>query len=234
MPAERAAPGAALTLCLAALLACADPPRPVAGDEPLGADGLERVPSRRLAVLYERTDASFAPYSKVRVAFAGVAYRDPPPDRALSGPSGTGANYALTPDQRDRLERDFVATFERELVGSGLYAAAALSGPEVLDVRGRIVDLLVEVPPEIPIPDHSYVGRSGEATLILEVFDSTSGRALLRLADRRVLAQPTGSALYRSGPVSSASDLRRALTRWARALRDRLGELRERDLAASG
>jgi len=218
--------GRALTLCLAALLACADPPRSVELREDLGPDGLKRAPSDRVGLLYLRPGASLAAYSKVRIQLLEVAYRSPP-SRSRTGPSGARMNYALAPDQRERLERDFLAAFQRELVDSGLFAGATDPGPDVLDVRGRLVDLVVEVPPESHASDRSYVRRAGELTLVLDVVDSRSGQALLRIADRRVLSQSAGSTLYRSSPVTHTAALRRALSRWARLLRDHLAALRQ-------
>jgi hypothetical protein len=221
----------AIGLVVALALACADPPRKLAQSEPVTADGLRRVPSRMLGASYVHPGADLTAYSRVRIELGEIAY-ERPPTRARSGRSGVGESYALTDRQRDRLERFFREAFRRELVESGRFEAATDVGPGVLDVRGRIVDLRVEVPPEPRASDRSFVRRAGELTLILDVADSHSGESLVRIADRRVISQTGDFDLYRSDSVTHAAELRKAFSRWARLLGERLDELRAQPPAA--
>jgi hypothetical protein len=219
----------ALAVCgVALLMACIDAPRKLRNEQELAADGLQRVSSRRVGASYVRPGASLAGYSRVRISLDGLEYRRPP-RHVRSAPAAGGGNYALGPQQRARFEREFVAAFEHELVESGLYAAATAPGPAVLDVRGRVVDLVVEVPPEAPGSNRTLVRRAGELTMILDAVDSRSGAVLLRMADRRVISQTGDRELYVSSSVSNMAQVRKNLSRWARLLRDRLTELRELD-----
>jgi hypothetical protein len=214
----------ALVLLGAGLLACADPPLRLDAEATLDTDGLVRVPSRRVGGSYLRPGASLRGYSKLRIVFTGVEY-ERPPTRARSGPSGTGANYALTPQQQARLERYFHETFERELAASPDFEVAAAPGAGVLDVRGSIVDLVVQVPSDTRTSDRSFVRRAGEMTLILDASDSQTGEVLVRLADRRVISQSGDFHLYGNDSVNQSAAVRKAFARWARLLRERLEEL---------
>jgi hypothetical protein len=216
-----------LALCgVALLVGCIDSPRRVREAEALGSDGLERVSSRVVGASFVRPGASLAGYSRVRISLTGFEYRNPPKD-VRTAPRVGGGNYALSERQEARLEREFRQAFERELIGSGLYAAAEAPGPDVLDVRGRVIDLVVDVPPEVPATQTNLVRRAGEMTMVLDVADSRSGEVLVRMADRRVISATGDTGLYVSDSVSNLAQVRKNLSRWARLLRERLEELRQ-------
>ena len=200
---------APLLLLTTALVACADPPRRVGREEALSADGLVRVPSRRVSGSYVRPGADLSRYSKARIELVGVEYEREPSQRR-SGPAGTHTNYALTAHQLARIEQYFLEAFERELLGKGGLSAADAAGPDVLDVRGRIVDLVVQVPPEPRPSDRSFVRRAGVLTLIVDIGDSRTGESLVRLADRRVISETGDFELYSSDSVSHTAALRKA------------------------
>ena len=104
---------------------------------------------------------------------------------------------------------------------------------EGMPVRGRIVDLVVQVPPAPRPSDRSFVRRAGVLTLIVDIGDSRTGESLVRIADRRVISETGDFELYRSDSVSHTAALRKAFSRWARLVRDRVEELRS-DAGAPG
>lgn len=222
-----------LALCGVALLAgCIDAPRQVRDAEQLGADGLERVPSRRVGASFVRPGASLASYARVRISLDGIEYRSPPKE-VRTAPRVGADNYALSPRQEARLAREFHQAFERELIGDDLFAAADGPGPDVLDVRGRVIDLVVDVPPEVNAFDTQLARRAGEMTMVLDAVDSDSGQVLVRIADRRVISATGDTGLYVSDSVSNLAEVRKNLARWARLLHDRLVELRQAGGAGS-
>jgi hypothetical protein len=75
-------------------------------------------------------------------------------------------------ETRARFEEEVSEVFAEELAKSERFTVSDTVGPDVLVIRGGMIDIVSNVPPE-------YVGRSevflsslGEATLVLEVVDS--------------------------------------------------------------
>ena len=113
--------------------------------------------------------------------------------------------------------------FLDELGKSEKYTLVNESGPDVLLVRGALLDVVSYVPPE-PIGRGSiYLSRVGEATLVLEVRDSITEAILVRTVDRRA-AEAMGGWLQESNRVTNTSEVRRLAKRWASLLRTRLDE----------
>lgn len=186
-------------------------------------DGLHRVKARRISVAYLRPGASFAGYRSVLIEPVEVFYKRPPNDpRGMRG-SGRG-NWALEPRDMDLFRSLFQEALEKQMSQSQIFTIVDTPSPETLRIRGHIVDLVVNTPPERG-PDIVFVSVSGEMTLILDVSDSQSLRPLARLSERREI-KPGGSGggLRRSG-VHEWAEVRRIFGRWAQLLREGLEEL---------
>ena len=64
------------------------------------------------------------------------------------------------------------------------------------------------------IPTRTYTATTGAATLLLELFDSTTGQILGRAVDRRTAGRSSGFAT-RSNRVTNRGDARREFRAWA-------------------
>jgi hypothetical protein len=193
-------------------------------DAPVTHDGLRRVENARADLAFVKPGVDLRGYSKVVLDPVSIAYKRP--QRAKRS-GRAGDEFALSPKQTDQMKRYFQEAFEAELGKSQVYQLVSEPGPDVLRVRGQIVDLVVNVPPRSPSgPDRTFVASAGEMTLVLELSDSESGEVLARVADRRAARSPTGD-LTESSPVSNWSEVRRMFARWARLLRERLDTVRE-------
>jgi hypothetical protein len=96
-----------------------------------------------------------------------------------------------------------------------------------LIVVGALDDIVSRVPPQRTGRGDIWISSVGEATLILEIIDSTSGEVLARAVDRRA-AQPASRTGVRSSTVSSTAEVRRLARRWATQLRNGLDSFHER------
>jgi hypothetical protein len=221
----------AVALALTALAGCGGPPPGIEFDATAEhaqtADGLHRVKARRIGAAWLRPGASFAAYDAVLFDPVSVSYKSPPrsassgkKDRSRSG------NFALGDENTARLRRIFQEAFEKQLGESDVFSVASEAGPNVLRVSGQIVDLVVNVPRQSG-RDRLFVMDAGEMTLILDVRDSLSGRALARIADRRAIRPTSAGAtrVYESGPVNNWSAVRQITNDWARFLRQGLDDL---------
>ena len=111
------------------------------------------------------------------------------------------------------------------------------AGPDVLEVKPSIINLDVYAPD----PDNlssawtqTYTRGSGEATLILELYDSISNQLLARAIDRKVDSESNFSRIPRT-QATNVADARYAFSNWASLLvkgldEARLGNLKSQDM----
>lgn len=208
-----------LAALVVVLSACTGPTGSVRFMDETTADGLRRIRSSRLDRVWLMPGASLQEYSEVVLLPVTVAYKRPPRGRGRSG------NFALTSTQMERLERSFQDAFTQEIGNSPIFEIVSEPGPQALSVRGRIVDLVLEVEPSPPGRGGTFVRRTGVMTLILDVSDSITGAPLARVADRSEMSPTGGFQGFESNPVNNAAAVRQTLSRWARILRDGLDAL---------
>lgn len=97
-------------------------------------------------------------------------------------------------------------------------------GPEVLLIRGALLDVISYIPPE-PVGGrvNVYLSQVGEATLVLELRDSITEAIMARAVDRRAAEGMT--RLTESNRVSNVTEVKRLARHWGRLLQTRLDEL---------
>ena len=96
-------------------------------------------------------------------------------------------------------------------------------GPAALILDVRLLGIVAELPPEQLGASDIYLGAVGEATLVLELRDSLSGRTLYRAVDRRPMVRDNA----RSNAVTTWTELRRWARRWAVRLTEGLAAIRD-------
>ena len=95
-------------------------------------------------------------------------------------------------------------------------------GPEVLLIRGGLLDVVSRVPPETIGRSSIWIDSVGEATLVLEVRSSESNSIYARAVDRRAAS----SAMMReSNRVTNRAEVRRLGRRWGSLIREALDTL---------
>jgi hypothetical protein len=149
----------------------------------------------------------------------GVEYR---PGGATRQTVRTTSNdhFALTPEQKAKFEEKMREAFLGELQKGEHFEIVMEPGPDVLLIRGGLLDVVSFVPPEPIGRGDIYLSRVGEITLVLEIRDSITGAILLRAVDRRAAESATGFS--RSSSVSSAAEVTRLARIWGGILRDGL------------
>ena len=66
------------------------------------------------------------------------------------------------------------AVFIDELSKSRFYELTEAPGPDVLLVHGQLLDVVSRTPPQRAGRGNTFINSFGEATLVLEIFDSQS------------------------------------------------------------
>jgi len=192
-------------------------------------DGLTRVDNTRMNTVWARKDIDLSSYTKVRFESVNVEYR--PAKGPYSGRAGTASTWSRSQntfpldDASKKLVADTIfSAFQEELAKSDKYTMIDIEGPDVLTVRASLLDVVSRVPPESIGRGSVYLESVGEATLVLELYDSESNAILARSVDRRA-AERAGGAMMNSNPVSNKAEVARLGRAWGAMLRSGLESL---------
>lgn len=182
-------------------------------------DGLEKINVKGIDLAYARPGATLAAYNKVKLEPVEVAFHKD------WNPTRTGSRLKITADERENIRtgvsKIVYDEFVKELQAKSNYKVVDESGPDVLRVKAKIVNLYVNA------PDTGTTGRSrtytlstGEMTILAELYDSETGQLLARIVDRREARNTTMLTL--SNSVVNAGEARDIASSWARILRNGL------------
>jgi len=179
-------------------------------------DGLYRVRGTTLDDVWVKSGFDLTPYSKIMPVNGGIAYREvrDPGNTARARSSAT--EFPISEANRQRLADTVSEEFRKEFEGLQSYELVSAPGPGVLTLKLSLIDVVSSVPPDTIGRTDVYLRSVGEATLVLELYDSESGEILARAVDRRAAE----SAYPRqSNPVTNWAEVRRLASTWARILR---------------
>ncbi len=191
-------------------------------DAELSFDGLHMVDNSRADVAWARPDFDISGYTKIWPVGAGVEYRQVKNRGKTSIDRSRGGPYFIDDKSRAQFEEAVGKVFKEELQKIEKYELVDGPGPDVLMVRGGLLNVTSYVPPD-PIGGRSfmYLSSVGEATLVLELRDSETGTILARSVDRRA-AETIGGTFTRSNSVTNSAEVRRLIRYWATRLREGL------------
>lgn len=166
-------------------------------------DGLVEVKSQRFDHLYLRPGADFRGYTKVMLDPTQVTFAKTWLTDLNSRNSRIAVLQGTTAADADRIAEDVRSSLRNVFAGafrSAGYEIVAASGGDVLELSLRLIDLSINAPQTVTqaLPSRVYTHNAGQATLALEILDSTSGVLLGRVVDRR-------TAGNRGGPDRSGS-----------------------------
>lgn len=200
---------------LAALIWLATP-LALAADEPSGNwDGLVEIKPKRVDAAFLLPGADFRPYKKVMMDPVEVAFKKDW-EKNYNRDAAT-LSQRLTSEDVEKIAQaardNFTEVFTEAYKNAGMEFVTA-PGPDVLRVRPGVVNLYITAPDNMSSGrSRTYTMESGEATLFLEVRDSTTGALLGRAVDRRN-TRNTGRVQV-SNSVTNLSDFRALFKQWA-------------------
>jgi hypothetical protein len=210
---------------LAALMLAVTCGAAVADDMPESWDGLVQVKPKRMDAAYLMPGADFRPFTKlmidpVEVAFAKNWLRSQNDSRNLS--------RQVTQEDADKIlaaaRSNFDEVFIETLTKAG-YTIVQAPGPDVMRLSTAVLNLYVTAP-DVPTAGRSvtYTTEAGEATLVIEVRDSTTNLLLGRVLDRR---ETQRSTMQMTTSVTNRAEFRTLFRAWADIVVKGLGELKE-------
>lgn len=186
-------------------------------------DGLYRVKGGTADAAWVRKGADISQYSKIMLQGVGIEYRPGGESGRLYYSRRSADHFEISDKQKERLVEILTEAFRKELGKSEHFTIVSEPGPDVLLIRGALLDVVSFVPPEPIGRGEIFLSRVGEATLVLEIRDSVSDAILVRAVDRRA-AEDAARGFSRSNRVFNAAEVRRMAQAWARKLRERLDE----------
>jgi hypothetical protein len=211
-------------LAVVALSGCTSTPEFQSGpDAEVTHDGLTRLDKTVMDAVWARTDIDLSSYDKIMLEGIGIEYR--PVTGPYSGRAGTSSMRRST-DTEFQLDDKTKALVREEITGAFVDELSRISsfkivdqpGPDVLTVRVGLLDVVSMVPPDSVGRVSVYLDRVGEATLVLELRDSTSNAILARAVDRRAAERGAGN-MVESNKVTNRSEVRRLGRTWAGIVR---------------
>lgn len=191
-------------------------PLALAADEPPGNwDGLVEIKPKRVDAAYLLPGADFRPYKKLMMDPVEVAFKKDW-EKNYNRDAAT-LSQRLTPEHVEKIAQaardNFTEVFTEAYKNAGLELVTT-PGPDVLRIRPGVVNLYITAPDTMTSSrSRTYTMESGEATLFLEVRDSTTGALLGRALDRRN-TRNTGRVQV-SNTVTNLSDFRVLFKSWA-------------------
>lgn len=212
----------ALSLVAVAVLGCAsEPTLDTSPDAVLSFDGLAPVKGGRMDAAWAKPGFDIEPYSKVMLKGVGVEYRPGGETGRTYYSKSQGGHFEVTPEQKERFETIMGEAFREEMAKGKNFEIVDEPGPDVLLIVGGLLDVVSYIPPEPVGSGNIYLSRVGEATLVLEIRDSTTNAMIIRAIDRRAAEDSTGG-FSQSNRVTNTAEFRRVAIAWARILREGL------------
>ena len=156
---------------------------------PVEWDGLRRVSSKRMDLVYLQPGADFRGYTKVIVDPTEVSFRKNWQKDYNRGSRDLGGKVSDR-DIQDAIAKGVVAASDifTEAWRSGGYAIADQPGPDVLRVKTAVANISVNAPDvRSSARSYSFSEEAGQATLVIEVQglpDRSASRARNRPGNR--------------------------------------------------
>jgi len=183
-------------------------------------DGLHEVQHSAADKAWAMPGIDLSGYSKIMVQGAGIEYRPGGESgRMYSARSGSGP-FEVTEEQKTRFRQVVGEVVLDELGKSEKFTLVNEPGPDVLLIRGALLDVVSYVPPEPIGRSEIFLSEVGAVTLVLEIRDSITDAILVRAVDRDIIGDD--GMMSNSNRVSNTADVKRVIRRWMSALRERL------------
>ncbi len=187
-------------------------------------DGLTLQPNTKAALVYLRTGVDFSVYKKIGLLDCTVAFKKDW-QREQNRTNPLAVSKADMDRIRDKLSKEFETIFRNELETKGGYQMVDVTGPDVLVLAPAILDLDITAPPSSQSGrSRTFATSAGQMTLVLQMYDSTTGEILARAADRR--AGRNSANMMWQNAATNKQEADRILKAWAVALREALDRLR--------
>jgi hypothetical protein len=199
------------SLALVTALAFGNANATAAGYAEVSPEGLKLIPNTKVDALYLREGVDFSGYDKFAMLECFVAFRA----NYQLDQNGTQSFRVTASDMlriKKQLAQQFQNVFVQQLTAKGEKYVTAV-GKGVLILRPSILNLDVAAPQTMNSGSNTLTFNAGQATLVLEIFDSVSSQLLARIIDTEVAGQ--SSIMISRNSMSNRADANALLKSWA-------------------
>ena len=189
-------------------------------------DGLHRVHDSKAAIVYAEPGASLAPYQRIKLLDAYVAFKK---NWERDQRSASADPLRLSSKDIERIKNNLASEFNSvftEVLNEGGFPVVDEAGDDVLLLRPAIINLDVNAPDTMSAGrTQTYTRSAGEMTLYIELYDSVTGDLLAKAMDRKA---DRDSGLYTwSNSVTNKAAADRILKGWAALLLNALKDAQQ-------
>jgi len=124
-------------------------------------------------------------------------------------------HFTISEEGRAKFETIVSEVVAKELSRSKQFDIVDEIGPQTLLVRGMILDIVSNVPPNVGRQANVHLSSMGEATFIFELIDAETGVIQARMGDRRYIQPPSRMNDLNTAPTNSAT-VWNDVEQWAR------------------
>jgi hypothetical protein len=164
-------------------------------------------------------DADFRQYDKLYLWEAIFEYRDVGEARRYRSSMMGSRKHEFGIAEADR--RDFEAivgaAFDKEIKRGKRFRIVNEIGPGTMIMRAAVLDIISRVPPETVGRSEIYLSSIGEATLVMELIDASTGESLAVVAERRAMGRPHGGTIDFNTPPTNNVTITSDVKRWSAA-----------------
>ena len=171
-----------------------------------------------LASTWVRPDADIRRYGKLYLWQPEFQFREGGATSAgttselMRGESGP---FAISEEDQERFKQQVTDVFVAELARGKLFEVVDRVGPETLIVRAGFLDIVSDVPPNVERYGNIHLASVGEATIVFELIDASTGVIQARAAERQQIQPEWRTRGVNTAPANSAT-VWADVERWAR------------------
>ena len=185
-----------------------------AAGSPESWDGLVEIEAKRMDAVFVLPGADFRPYKKVMFDPTEVAFNKDWMKNVNETTAGVSRDISREDAEKiaATVRSDFGDIFNEAFRKAG-YEITTTPGPDTLWLRPAVFNLYINAPDTMSAGGtRTYTVEAGEASLLLEVRDSTTQALLGRVVDRRATRSTSGVRV--SNQATNVSDFRALFEQW--------------------
>ena len=177
--------------------------------EVTGADDLVKQKSKQWGGVWIHPDADISKFSKLYLWNAVFQFRDVSDHKTnqttIAMSRGDQGYFAISEESREKFKKIVSEVVVKELDRSKQFEIVDVIGPGTLAVRGAVIDIVSNVPPNVGRQGNVHLAYMGEATFYFELIDAETGVIQARVGDRRYIQPPSGMNTVNTAPTNSAT-----------------------------
>ena len=180
-----------------------------AATEVTGADELVKQKSSQWGGVWIHPDADISKFSKLYLWNAIFQFRDVSDNKVNRTTTammrGDQGYFTISEDSQEKFKKIVSEVVVKELGRSKQFEIVDSIGPDTLAVRGAVLDIVSNVPPNVGRQGNVHLASMGEATFFFELIDAETGVIQARVGDRRLIQPPAGMNTVNAAPTNSAT-----------------------------